>query len=418
MELKLAHYKAEQILNEERLRPTSIYVDKGVNWNAEIQRLTAQLKAGEILKQEALAVAADGSRRLDITGMRAQDPRTVSETPDQYEFVSANYSFLLKLMNQVETANVPAFVTGILARILTHGDYVYSSKQHHYPDLDGRVSELPLIAEFAIRTGHTKDLFEVISQARNPTPGLALLMMQLADALSFNFTIFSETDLEIMGSWLKPLLEMADLQTHSARGVRGGGTMTQNPHYKPGREREANVIVKQIHHMLAEISQALYFYLKGALQDTPNLEVDNDRRKVIGFIEGLGFDPLLTASLQKAETLYKNTADAFDLKSCIGHLRSFYEHVHIQAAAELGSQKQELVKDEFDPSLTLLKNDGILSWQQEKFARGLYTILSSEGAHPLTSEREFARLLRNMVIEYHVMFLSILDKRNFSVRAV
>ena len=60
MELKLALYKAEQILNEERLRPTCMYVDKGVNWAAEMQRLVAQLKAGEVLKQEALAVAADG----------------------------------------------------------------------------------------------------------------------------------------------------------------------------------------------------------------------------------------------------------------------------------------------------------------------------------------------------------------------
>ena len=416
MELKLALYKAEQILNEERLRPTCMYVDKGVNWAAEMQRLVAQLKAGEVLKQEALAVAADGSRRLNITGMRAQNPRTVSETPEQYKFVGANYGFLLKLMNQVDKSDLPAFVSALIARTLTHGDYVYDRNQHHYPELDGKVSELPLVAEFAIRTGHVKELFELMSQAKNPTPGLALLMMQLADTLSFNFTIFPETDLEMMGSWLKPLLEMADLQTHSARGVRASGAMVQNPHYKPGREREAGMIVIQIHHLLAEISQALFFYLKGALQDIPSLEIDDDRRKVIGVIESLGFDPVLTASLQKAEDLYRNTADAFDLKSCIGHLRSFYEHVHIQAAATFAAQKQESVKDEFDPSVTLLKNDGTLTWQQERFARGLYTLLSSEGVHSLTSEREFARMLRNMVIEYHLMFLSILDKQSFKVR--
>jgi hypothetical protein len=112
----------------------------------------------------------------------------------------------------------------------------------------------------------------------------------------------------------------------------------------------------------------------------------------------------------------RNTADAFDLKSCIGHLRSFYEHVHIQSAARFAAQKQESVKNEFDPSVTLLKNDGTLTWQQERFARGLYTLLSTEGVHSLISEREFARMLRNMVIEYHLMFLSILDKQSFKVR--
>ena len=55
----------------------------------------------------------------------------------------------------------------------------------------------------------------------------------------------------MMGSWLKP--------------------MVQNPHPKPGRAREAGMIVIQIHHLVADISQALFFYLKGALQDIPSL---------------------------------------------------------------------------------------------------------------------------------------------------
>jgi hypothetical protein len=239
MELTSAVYKASQILDEERLRPTVSYVDHGVSWPAEMERLTAQLKAGEILKSEALAVTATGSRRLNISGMRMQNPRTVSETPEQYQFDSANYGYLLKLMNLVDKADQDAFVGSILRRALTHGDYAFTTKDYHYPELDGRVSDFPLIAEFAIRTGHAKELFSIIATAKDPTPGLALMMMQIADMLSFNFTIFPESELRLVGIWLMPLHDMADLLTHSAKGVRGSGATVQNPHYKPGREREA-----------------------------------------------------------------------------------------------------------------------------------------------------------------------------------
>ena len=47
---------------------------------------------------------------------------------------------------------------------------------------------------------------------------------------------------------------------------------------------------------------------------------------------------------------------------------------------------------------------------------GLYTLLSNEGVHPLIAEREFARLLRNMVIEYQFMFLTMLQKKGITIR--
>ena len=419
MELTSAVYKASQILNEERLRPTVSYVDHGVNWPAEMERLTAQLKAGEILKPEALAVAADGSRRLNISGMRMQNPRTVSETPEQYRFDSANYGYLLKLMNLVDKADQDALVDSILRRALTHGDYVFTTKDYHYPELDGRVSELPLIAEFAIRTGHAKELFSIIATANKPTPGLALMMIQISDTLSFNFTIFPEAELELVGIWLNPLHDMADLQTHSAKGVRGSGSMVQNPHYKPGREREAGQIVIHIQHITAQVSQALFFYLKGALQKSPNLEIEDDRRKVIGFIESLGFNPTLTQSLNEAEKNYRANATGFELKDCMSHLRSFIEQLHIDACGPVADSIGEPnPPKKWGKAIAFLRTNGILSVQEEMFITSLYTLISDEGIHPLIAEREYVRIRRNMVMEYGLMFLTVLDKKGLKVRAV
>jgi len=53
--------------------------------------------------------------------------------------------------------------------------------------------------------------------------------------------------------------------------------------------------------------------------------------------------------------------------------------------------------------------------QHESFVASLYTLLSDESVHPLTADREYARLLRNVVIEYGVMFLTVLDKRGVKI---
>jgi hypothetical protein len=71
--------------------------------------------------------------------------------------------------------------------------------------------------------------------------------------------------------------------------------------------------------------------------------------------------------------------------------------------------------DKWHPTVTFPRNYKFFTEQQDKFAHGLYSLLSDEGVHPLIAEREFARLLRNMVIEYGVMFLTVLEKRGIKI---
>jgi hypothetical protein len=58
-----------------------------------------------------------------------------------------------------------------------------------------------------------------------------------------------------------------------------------------------------------------------------------------------------------------------------------------------------------------LQQQGFLSKAEERYASALYTLLSDEGAHPIIAEKEYARLARNVVIEYALLFLRILEKR-------
>ena len=77
--------------------------------------------------------------------------------------------------------------------------------------------------------------------------------------------------------------------------------MVNNPFYLQGFSKEGEEIVTAIDAIAQQCNQARYFYLKGILQQNTNLEIESDKTKVVGFLDSLGFDPLLTASLAKAE---------------------------------------------------------------------------------------------------------------------
>jgi hypothetical protein len=405
MDAKGALKKAALILTEERRQPTTAYRQTGHGW-LEQAVLIVNDKYDE-------AVRFGNARKLSIVDQRKQSPRQVCEDPSAYEFQSVNFDLLNALFDQLHENVRDEFIAGLL-HLVEHGGNTVSRAEYFYPKFNGVISDLPLVAEFTMRNGYTDELFAALNRAKHPTVGLALMLLQLEEMVAFNFNIFSEEEYSLLPGWIGGIRQIADLQTYKARGERGG-KMVENPHYKPGREKIGERIVESVDNLLIQIRQAEYFYLKGALQQIPNLEIDNDKVKIFSFIDTLGFDPLLAAALKKADDIYNGNPDAFELKSCIGHVRSFIEHLHIQAGMAIAKIENKSVVDQWDPVMTFLKNQGFLSMQQDKFARGLYTLLSDEGVHPLIAEREFARLLRNMSIEYGLMFLTMFEKKNIKI---
>lgn len=164
-----------------------------------------------------------------------------------------------------------------------------------------------------------------------------------------------------------------------------------------------------------ECRQARYWYLKGALQELPNLEIESDKLKVDGFLIKLGFSDDMVNTLNAAESDYKSTASAFELKNCLGHLRSFLEHLHRESAKAVAAATTLTVVDRWGDAISFLRQQGIFTKQHESFVAALYTLLSDTSVHPLRADREYARLLRNVVIEYGVIFLTMLDKKGVKI---
>ena len=347
--------------------------------------------------------------------MRKQLPREVCEDPGVYEFHSVNFELLNALFDQIHENNHDEFIAGLL-HLVEHGGNTATYPQYFFPKFEGVISDLPLITEFAIRNRILRS-FSPPWGAQNSLPmGWYSCCSSSKKSSHFNFNIFSEAEYNLFPAWLGGIRQVADLQTHKARGNRGG-KMVENPHYKPGRERVSEQMVKSVDNLFRQIQQAEYYYLKGALQQNPNLEVENDKVKIQTFIDTLGFDPLLSAALKKADDIYNANPDAFDLKSCMGHIRSFIEHLHIDAGQAIAKSINKAVVARWNETLTFLTTNNFLTSQQEKLARGLHALVSDEGVHPLIAGREFARLSRNMAIEYGLMFLTVFEKKGIKIQA-
>lgn len=398
MDLREAVEKAQRILFEEQTKSTRQYK------YAKDTGLTRGLTNESLL---------DLAAHVTLTSGRQHRPRDVYEDPKLYKFESVNFDLLVKIFGQVVETERPQFI-GALLKLVEKPFRAQPASTRNFPSVNGKSSMLPLIAEFCVRTGHLNELLEATKKPKFPTASLAMLVMELEEMVALNFSLFSDSQLEAMPNELATLRENSELQTYSSRAERGK-PQVKNPHYQPGFEDMGRAVVAGIDGLTEECRKARYFYLKGALQELPNLEIESDKVKVIGFLDSLGFNPVLAASLARSEQQYNSASGPFDWKECLGHIRSFYEHMNIDAGQAIAKNAGKIVVDQWDPTMTFLKNSKFFTEQQDKFARGLYTLLSDEGVHPLIAEKEFARLLRNMVIEYGLMFLTMLEKKGIRI---
>jgi hypothetical protein len=151
------------------------------------------------------------------------------------------------------------------------------------------------------------------------------------------------------------------------------------------------------------------------LQQNINVVVENDRAKIENFLTKLGFSAQMMQALNEAEKDYRDSESPFELKNALTHLRGFIEHLHLEAAQHIAKTVPGSAHD-WDTSTAFLRKEGYITVQQEKFACGIYALISDEGVHPLMSERVFARVLRNVIIEYGFMFLTIMGDKGVNLK--
>ncbi len=362
MQIEKAITSAAVILDEERQRPTIRYTDIANDWVTRYNQMTRE----EIASWTKITSVV----RRNLFSLREQYPRGVSQTPQAYSFTGANYDLLLALFSQVSPVERPKLIDYLLTRVESGKAHPVSAGPIHFPAMGSSVSELPLIAEFCIRSGNTDPLFESIARRPVASRAVAIMMMQLEETLALNFNLFSNEQLAAIPLSLAPLREISYRQAHKKTGP-SGGPFIANPHYSQGNESTARRIVRSIDGIVKECEQARYWYLKGALlQQTVNLEIESDRVKVEDFLAKLGFDDQMVRALNAAENDYKLSTTLFDLKSSLGHLRSFLEHLHRETAKSIAGAAGETVIDRWGDATSYLRKKDVLTRQEEQFLCG------------------------------------------------
>ena len=283
MDIAAAKSAVNQILNEERERPTIGYEDIANEWVKRHNEMTPE----EIAAWSKITSVP----RKNLYAQRKEHPRLVTETPQIYQFSGTTFDLLMSAYGQVDENERGQLIEHILRRVESGGTGTHYQPEEAFPRFAALVCELPLVAELCVRTGNIEPLFAATAKPTMPTHALAIMMIQLEETIALNWDVFSNEQLGKLPTWLAPLREIADRQTYVSRGIRGRPMGEDNQYYVRGHESEGKQIVQSIDGITKECQQARYWYLKGMLQRTVNVEVESDKAKVEEF--------LTTARLQR-----------------------------------------------------------------------------------------------------------------------
>jgi hypothetical protein len=387
MDLQDARKKADQILDEERHQPSTGYEFVAEPGNPNLGALA--LLFGPQAMQNA----------------RSKRPRQVHEN-SFYKFKSTNFDLLSILLSQVDEKDRLSFFVHTWSRISNPKCCCRRTAYTASLSWDGIVSESPLIAEFSIRYGDRRAFFRYLAEAPILTPGLVLMLMQLEEILSYNFNVLSDDDIEVLPPNLFGLHRLADRKRVDSKEAIWIDDKNQD---FVQVAKIASEVVNVCEALAEQCRKARYFYLKGALLQETNLEVNQDKATVESYLQNLGFNKALVESLSHAEEIYRSPSP-FALKSSMGHLRSFLENLHAEAAGRVAKKAKIPSPSGWGANILCLRQNGIMSVAEEQFLASLYRLISDQAVHPLSAEREYARVARNVVIEYGLVLLSRMDK--------
>jgi hypothetical protein len=123
--------------------------------------------------------------------------------------------------------------------------------------------------------------------------------------------------------------------------------------------------------------------------------------------------PELNALLEKVEEEF-GKGDEFDCAAIIMHLRTFLEQL-AQSIALGVHEKNPRTKDgtvlaKFGQAIEFLRRVKLIDIGMLRLGQGLYSVLSEEGVHAISSDQEYVRLCRNMVVEYSLVLFWELDR--------
>jgi hypothetical protein len=156
------------------------------------------------------------------------------------------------------------------------------------------------------------------------------------------------------------------------------------------------------------LNSVQYVRLKNQLNELKNPAIDTDRQELLSRLERIGFDPKLPQALNQIERMGISATTAFDFKSAMDMLRTFFEEF-VENAAKLVEKKTNVPvpndpkQSHFGPFKDYLRKVDVIGVEEEELLGKLYRFLSNTGSHVLGSAPEQFHVARTTVIEWCMM---------------
>ncbi len=163
------------------------------------------------------------------------------------------------------------------------------------------------------------------------------------------------------------------------------------------------------HWLEQKINLALLKHLEKDLDDV-NPEVNTDRDRVVDLWSKKFQSVEVPQIIKEIEDDFRG-GDFSDTKfaSCIGRIRVLVVEVPKRIALAVAKSRKDNSIDENSAEhhfFQYLKDKKVISDSEWNILRSLYDMASDQGSHSIVSNREYARLIKNMTYEIALLFLS------------
>ena len=146
-----------------------------------------------------------------------------------------------------------------------------------------------------------------------------------------------------------------------------------------------------------------------------NLEINQDQEFLKATIREFRFNPALNESLDKISQHLHGAKDEFEFKASIDLIRAFLNELCVSIACEIERvtkiKHSEVIK-KMGAALAYFNDKRIkfLSESEFEFLSKFNKFISDRGVHSLKSEKEYARIARNFVVEFGLFLVKRLEK--------
>lgn len=347
---------------------------------------TAAVKPGQT------TVSADLWKRMQVILSQA--------TPVKYVFRGPDVSIFGGTKKEQDFVENP----GLYDRLNTQVDLLKKLYTTFPPDVQEQFPKV-LLAQLDNRTAsviaHTLVELHYVNALREWSKidevGLTF-WRAIAEKLRYEHWLFSPDDLQHV------FKGMGGIYTTAIAKMSSAGRDTLSKEYQEGNRARYTLddVIRPI------TRRVEYVRLKAELLSVQNPALDTDRRELLSRLEVLGFSKKLSEALDEIDRKLMGAATAFDFKTAMELLRTFFEEF-IEEAAHKVSKKSTVEfptaekLNHFSTYKDYLRNSTIIGREEEELLQKLYNYLSNMGSHVLGSTREQFHVSRTTVVEWCMM---------------